>query len=157
MRQPDLEEEEALRIQVRGRDLTVERQTMSDSVEDVTLTSPTGKSRTLTLTQGEPGLWRSTIEANELGLWRAADSKLTALAKVGPANPREFAEVTSRRLRGPLRVANGRPYLSDAQHRPRAGQWTQIDWGPSHGPNGGVADTLDEAKATFRRAWDAQQ
>ena len=94
MRQPDLEEE-ALRIQVRGRDLTVERQTMADSVEDVTLTSPTGKSRTLTLTQGEPGLWRSTIEATELGLWRAADSKLTALANVGPANPREFAEVTS--------------------------------------------------------------
>src|SRR6516162_4251973 len=94
MRQPDLEEE-ALRIQVRGRDLTVERQTMADSVEDVTLTSPAGKSRTLTLTQGEPGLWRSTIEANELGLWRAADSKLTALANVGPANPCEFSEVTS--------------------------------------------------------------
>src|SRR6516164_1293525 len=94
MRQPDLEEE-ALRIQVRGRDLTVERQTMADSVEDVTLTSPTGKSRTLTLAQGEPGLWRSTIEATELGLWRSADSKLTALANVGPANPREFSEVTS--------------------------------------------------------------
>jgi hypothetical protein len=24
---------------------------------------------------------------------------------------------------------------------------------PSHGPNGGVADTLDEAKAAFRAAW----
>jgi hypothetical protein len=32
--------------------------------------------------------------------------------------------------------------------------WTQIDWGPSYGPNGGVTDTLDEAKAAFRRAWD---
>jgi hypothetical protein len=94
MRQPELEEE-ALRIQVRGRDLTVERQTMGDSVDQVTLTSPTGKPRTLTLTQGEPGLWRSTVEANELGLWRATDGKLSALANVGPANPREFAEVTS--------------------------------------------------------------
>jgi hypothetical protein len=26
---------------------------------------------------------------------------------------------------------------------------------PSHGPNGGVADSLDEAKAAFRAAWDA--
>jgi hypothetical protein len=26
---------------------------------------------------------------------------------------------------------------------------------PSHGPNGGVADSLDEAKATFRAAGDA--
>jgi hypothetical protein len=94
MRQPELEEE-ALRIQVRGRDLTVERQTMGDSVDQVTLTSPTGKPKTLTLAQAEPGLWRSTVEANELGLWRATDGKLSALANVGPANPREFAEVTS--------------------------------------------------------------
>src|SRR5262249_34057768 len=28
-------------------------------------------------------------------LWRANDSKLAALANVGPANPREFTEVTS--------------------------------------------------------------
>src|SRR5438094_1031877 len=94
MKQPDLEEE-ALRILVRGRDLTVQRQTMADSAEDVTLTTPTGKTRTLKLTEMMPGVWRSTIEANEFGLWRAADSKLTALANVGPANPREFAEVTS--------------------------------------------------------------
>ena len=94
MKQPDLEEE-ALRILVRGRDLTVQRQTMADSVDEITLTTPSGKTRTLTLTQAEPGVWRSTIEANELGLWRATDGKLTALANVGPANPREFTEVTS--------------------------------------------------------------
>jgi hypothetical protein len=94
MRQPDLEEE-ALRILVRGRDLTVQRQTMADTVDEVTLTTPSGKTRTMTLTQAEPGVWRSTIEANELGLWRATDGKLTALANVGPANPREFTEVTS--------------------------------------------------------------
>jgi hypothetical protein len=28
--------------------------------------------------------------------------------------------------------------------------WTQIGWGPTHGPNGAVTDTLDEAKAAFR-------
>ena len=26
---------------------------------------------------------------------------------------------------------------------------------PSHGPDGGVADSLDEAKAAFRKAWEA--
>src|SRR5262249_45310985 len=61
----------------------------------VTVTTPSGKTRTLTLTEAEPGVWRSTIDANELGLWRATDGKLTALANVGPANPREFSEVTS--------------------------------------------------------------
>src|SRR6188768_1815542 len=94
MKQPDLEEE-ALRLMVRGRDLTVQRQTMADSVSEVTLTTPSGKTRTLTLSAAEPGVWRTTIEANELGLWRATDGTLNALANVGPANPREFTEVTS--------------------------------------------------------------
>jgi hypothetical protein len=107
MKQPDLEEE-ALRLMVRGRDLTVQRQTMSDSVNEVTLTTPSGKTRTLTLTAAEPGVWRTTIEANELGLWRATDGTLNALANVGPANPREFTEVTSTTdVLGPLSNATG--------------------------------------------------
>jgi hypothetical protein len=94
MKEPDLEEE-ALRLSVRGHDLTVQRQTMADTVDDVTMTMPSGKSQTVTLGQAEPGVWRTTIEAKELGLWRANDGKLSALANVGPANPREFDEVTS--------------------------------------------------------------
>ena len=94
MKQPDLEEE-ALRLIVHGRDITVQRQTMADTVNQVTLTSPTGETRTIDLQPVEPGLWRAATTANELGLWRATDGKLTALANVGPANPREFAEVTS--------------------------------------------------------------
>ena len=94
MKQPDLEEE-ALRMFVRGRDLTVQRQSMADGVNEVTLTRPSGSTRTLTLDAAEPGIWRRTIEADELGLWRATDGQLTALINVGPANPREFTEVTS--------------------------------------------------------------
>ncbi len=94
MKQPELDEE-ALRLIVSGRDMTVQRQTMADGVADVTLTSPSGKTQTLKLSAAEPGLWRSQVPANELGLWRATDGKLTALVNVGPANPREFQEVTS--------------------------------------------------------------
>jgi len=94
MKQPELEEE-ALRIIPRGRELTVQRQTMADTVNEVTLTAPGGTARSLTLRQNEPGLWSAAINADELGLWRATDGKLTALANLGPANPREFAEVTS--------------------------------------------------------------
>jgi hypothetical protein len=107
MKQPDLEEE-ALRLIVRGRDLTVQRQTMADTVGEVTLTSPSGKTRGLTLAAAEPGVWRATIEANELGLWRATDGTLQALANVGPANPRELAEVTSTtEVLAPLAQATG--------------------------------------------------
>jgi hypothetical protein len=94
MKEPDLEEE-ALRLTVSGRDLLVRRQTMADEVADVMLTSPSGTTRTLKLDARKPGVWESTVAANELGLWRASDGKLNALINVGPANPREYAEVTS--------------------------------------------------------------
>jgi hypothetical protein len=94
MKQPDLEEE-ALRLGVRGRDIEVRRQSMADEVAQVSVTTPTGQTRTLTLDKAEPGVWKAVTQANELGLWRATDGKLTALVNVGPANPREYAEVTS--------------------------------------------------------------
>jgi hypothetical protein len=94
MGEPELEEE-ALRMSVSGHTLTVKRQTMADSVADVTLTSPSGATQTLKLTATEPGAWEKSVNADELGLWRATDGKLNALINIGPANPREFAEVTS--------------------------------------------------------------
>jgi hypothetical protein len=94
MKQPDLDEE-ALHLQVRGHDLVVQRQTMADSVAPVTVTSPSGTTRELTLSAGEPGTWTATLPANELGLWQATDGTLKALINVGPTNPKEFSEVTS--------------------------------------------------------------
>jgi len=107
MKQPDLDEE-ALRLQVQGHDLVVLRQTMADSVAPVTVTSPTGATRELTLSASEPGTWRSTIPASELGLWQATDGTLKALINVGPTNPKEFSEVTSTtEMLKPLAQATG--------------------------------------------------
>jgi hypothetical protein len=94
MKEPELDEE-ALRLQVKGKDLLVQRQTMADTVTPITVTSPSGATRELTLTAGEPGLWSAATDANELGLWQATDGKLKALINVGPTNPKEFSEVTS--------------------------------------------------------------
>lgn len=94
MKQPDLDEE-ALRLQVQGRDLVVVRQTMADSAAPVTVTSPSGATRQLNMTQSEPGVWRATTAADELGLWQASEDDLKALINVGPINPKEFSEVTS--------------------------------------------------------------
>jgi hypothetical protein len=94
MKQPDLDEE-ALRLQVQGKDLAVVRQTMGDTVAPVTVTSPSGATQALTLNPGEPGEYRATLPANELGLWQATDGTLKALINVGPTNPKEFSEVTS--------------------------------------------------------------
>jgi hypothetical protein len=107
MKQPDLDEE-ALRLQVQGHDLSVVRQTMADSVAPVTVTSPSGATRDLTLASGAPGEWKATIPANELGLWQASDGTLKALINVGPTNPKEFSEVTSTtEMLRPLAQATG--------------------------------------------------
>jgi hypothetical protein len=107
VKQPDLDEE-ALRLLVQGKDLAVIRQTMADNVSPVTVTSPSGATRELTLSASEPGTWRSTIPANELGLWQATDGTLKALINVGPTNPKEFSEVTSTtEMLKPLTQATG--------------------------------------------------
>src|SRR5215216_4744233 len=107
MKQPDLDEE-ALRLQIQGKDLVVLRQTMADNVPPVTVTSPSGTTKELTLTASEPGTWRSALPANELGLWQATDGALKALINVGPTNPKEFSEVTSTtEMLKPLAQATG--------------------------------------------------
>src|SRR5262249_56156009 len=107
VKEPDLEED-ALRLSVTGHDLLVHRQTMAVQVADVTLTSPAGATRPLKLDAKQPGVWESTVSANELGLWRASDGKLSALINVGPANPREYSEVTSTtQVLAPLANATG--------------------------------------------------
>jgi hypothetical protein len=94
MQEPELEEE-ALRLSVRGDRLTVERQTLGEEVGPVTLTNPDGSTRTLTLEEAEPGLWRATADAAGVGLYVAVEGDRRALAHVGPTNPKEFLDVRS--------------------------------------------------------------
>ncbi|MEP3277453.1 MAG: hypothetical protein ABJN26_28550 [Stappiaceae bacterium] len=94
MKEPDLEEE-ALRVRARGRELVVERQTLGESVDAVTVTNPTGQEQELVLEEADPGLWRATIPTADLGLYSVTDGERTALANVGPPNPKEFSDVRS--------------------------------------------------------------
>jgi hypothetical protein len=96
MKEPALEEE-ALRAQTTGhaREVRVERQTMADTAEPVTVTGPTGKVTTLALKPKEPGLFTATFDAESLGLHTLRSGNLVAFVSVGPANPRELADVFS--------------------------------------------------------------
>ena len=94
MKEPDLEEE-ALRASVDGKSFKVVRQSLKAEVPPATVTLPSGKTVTVALEPGEPGLWTGTIEAKELGLYKVRDGDLSMLANVGPENPREFQEVVS--------------------------------------------------------------
>ncbi len=94
MKEPELEEE-ALRARATGGNLVVERQTLAQSADPVTITAPDGSVSELTLKAAEPGLWRGVAEDAGLGLHRVEEGDLRALAHVGPANPREYREVIS--------------------------------------------------------------
>ena len=94
MKEPDLEEE-SLRAKAGPAGLTIERQTMGDAVEPVTVIKPSGARQTVTLTAAEPGLWRATVAADEIGLWRAEEGDKRAFAHVGAANPLEFVDARS--------------------------------------------------------------
>ena len=107
MKEPDLEEE-ALRAEASGTDLTIERQTMGDDNPPVAIRSPSGKVETVTLQAAEPGLWRAAIAAREIGLYRVEQGDEFAFAHVGAANPREFIDARSTAaLLGPLAGATG--------------------------------------------------
>ena len=94
MKEPDLEEE-ALRASVEGKRFTITRQSLKPDAPPALVTLPSGKTETVKLEAGEPGLWTGALEIKELGLYKVQDGDLTILANVGPENPREFQEVVS--------------------------------------------------------------
>ncbi len=107
MKEPELEEERLSATIADGR-ITVERRTMADTAKLVMLTYPSGKKVTLMLNKVEPGLWRASVKADELGLYRLTDGTLTAVAAAGPLNPKEVADMRATdRILSPIADASG--------------------------------------------------
>ena len=94
MKEPALEEE-ALRASVAGRQIRVERQTMGPDPGPIAVLSPSGKEQVLTSGEANPGLFRTELRAEELGLYTFRSGELVAFASVGPANSRELSDVFS--------------------------------------------------------------
>lgn len=94
MKEPQLDEE-ALRAKADGREVMVERQTLSDSVTPVEITAPSGATSSLTLSKAEEGLWKGSFTANEDGLYRLKQGDQTALVSAGAADSKEFQDVIS--------------------------------------------------------------
>jgi hypothetical protein len=94
MQEPELEEER-LTADGQGMTLDITRQTMADEAGTATVTTPSGATREVPLVASEPGLFRATLETNEIGLFQVRNGDLTALAHVGPINAPEFADTVS--------------------------------------------------------------
>jgi hypothetical protein len=94
MKEPDLEEE-TLKATSRGQTLSIERRSIKDEVDPVTVTAPSGKNETVTLDKGERGIWRKALTASEQGVYRIASGGLASVVTVGNANARELSAVTA--------------------------------------------------------------
>jgi hypothetical protein len=107
MKEPDLEEE-ALEGNQRAGDLVIERRTMADAAEPVTVTLPSGKTETIQLREVAPGRFQGSIPVTEAGLHRLADGKLVSVAAAGSADAREMASlVATASVLAPVAAATG--------------------------------------------------
>jgi len=107
MREPELEDER-LSAAIANGAINIERQTLVKTAKPVTLTYPSGRKLSLGLTQTEPGLWRASAKADELGLYRATDGTLNAVAASGPLNPKEVSDMrATTAILAPIARASG--------------------------------------------------
>jgi hypothetical protein len=107
MKEPDLEEE-ALRATAVGGRIEVTRRTLATTFPPVTMTSPDGSTRALSLRQTAPGLGLGVVDVDKPGLYRFDDGTLRTVAAVGSPDPLEFSDVraTDAKLK-PLVEASG--------------------------------------------------
>ena len=107
MKEPDLEEE-ALGGTQAGQNLLIERRTMADTAEPVTVTLPSGKTVSVPLSETSPGRWQGNTPIDEAGLYRLRDATLDAVAAAGSANAREASSiVATSSLLAPAAAATG--------------------------------------------------
>jgi hypothetical protein len=111
MKEPELEEEALLGRQD-GRNLLIERRTMADTADTVTVTRPSGESVAVPLAQTSPGIWRGTLASAENGIHRLSDGKLTATSALGESGTRELEELiaTDRKLAPLVAASKGGTY-----------------------------------------------
>lgn len=107
MKEPELAEE-YLSADTSGSTITIRRQSLENEVGEFSLITPSGKTITISPNSISPGVFEARFEAEELGLYQIDNGELQALTHVGPANPREFANVISTtKLLEPLLTQTG--------------------------------------------------
>lgn len=99
MKEPDLEED-ALRAEVSGDRLLIQRQSLAPDPAPVTVVAPDGTRTQVALEDGTGGHATASLPIAQAGLYRVEDGARTAIAAAGPPNPVEFTDVraTTQRL-----------------------------------------------------------
>lgn len=108
MKEPELEEE-SLTARVASGHLGIVRRSLTPGDRQVTVTSPSGSERRLTLSDGADGIARGDMPIDEQGLWRVDDGERTAIAAAGRINPPELRDLraSAERLQPLTTATNG--------------------------------------------------
>ena len=107
MKEPDLEEE-SLTARIKDGSLTVERRSLDAEPPEVTVTAPSGVTRTLQLEDSADGVAFVRTTADEIGLYRIGDGAKTTVATSGALNPLELADLRATgEMLAPLVKAGG--------------------------------------------------
>jgi hypothetical protein len=108
MKEPELEEN-ALRAQMEGNNLAITRRSVDPDKSFVDVTTPSGKTTSVTLTPGVGGRAKALVPVAETGIYKVSDRNRTALAAVGNLNPLEFSDMrtTDRRFRPLSKATDG--------------------------------------------------
>jgi hypothetical protein len=94
MKEPELEEE-ALTARAVGRTLEATRQTIGDDPGPATITYPSGRTETVTLTESGPGLYRFERRMDETGLFEVTNGDFSTLVHIGTVDAPEFKAMIS--------------------------------------------------------------
>lgn len=132
MKEPELEEE-ALWADPTGQTMRIIRRTLSDTVDPVEVTTPSGDVITLPMEEVTPGRFETIWRGDEIGLYRLKNGDLTSVIGLGPSAPREFEatiatgavlEPVINQVRGGIiALSDGLPSIRDTRAgRPAAGR-----------------------------------
>ncbi|MBA3068486.1 MAG: hypothetical protein FP825_08405 [Hyphomonas sp.] len=94
MKEPELEERR-LSIQVDSGKASVELRTLHDAAPPLEIETPEGDVLKPRWINRGPGVFTAETPIDQLGIYRARSGGLEAIALNGPANPKEYADLTS--------------------------------------------------------------
>ena len=132
MGEPELEEE-SLSAQANGQTMQIIRRSLSEEVGEVEIVTPSGDTEVLALTEQSPGRFEARYQGADIGLYRLRNGDQEAVIGLGPAAPREFAQVIATsaivqpavdQLRGGVhRLEDGLPSIRNVRlGRPASGR-----------------------------------
>jgi hypothetical protein len=94
MKEPELEERR-LSMQAEGGKASMELRTLLDTAPPLEIETPDGDTIRPAWVNKGPGSFSAEAPIDQLGIYRARAGGLEAIALNGPANPKEYADLTS--------------------------------------------------------------